>query len=635
MKNCKLNKGLMLLSLTLFGWNAYSQTPAQRAEIVKNYDTEALKVLSEKFAKEQAENYQLALAEAKKRNLPLVIEDENNYAELVGIAEDGSLLYNTTYNQGSAITARANALYPNGSLGLNVQGQEMNVGVWDANHPRLSHSDFNDRAFVLDGSGVNQTQHSTHVTGTIISSGTNNLEGRGLAPMAYAWVNDWTNDISEMGQQAGFGLIISNHSYGLIAGQLSLVFFGGYTTLARNVDEVTFAAPFYLPVFAAGNDRDSWGEINPGKNQNDLITARSASKNGITVAAVGNVSNYVNASSVSMSSFSNYGPMDDFRIKPDISAKGVNVLSTSSQNNSSYATLSGTSMAAPAISAVLALLQQHYNNKNAVFMRSATAKGLILHTADEAGPAEGPDHMFGWGLVNARAAAQIITNTTVSSLILENTLQQGQSFTRTVYSAGNQPLQASISWTDRPGTANNNVVDLATPSLVNDLDIRITRNNETFLPWRLTSNFNAPVAVRADNNIDPFEKIQIANPSAGTYTITVTHKNNLVGASQNYSLIVSGIDETLSNDSFTDSNAIKVYPNPSTQFLTISNIIDKGVSNINVYDLNGRLIEGVNLVPNSVNDYTLSTQDFNEGLYILKIEFINGEISYHKFLKRN
>ena len=390
-----------------------------------------------------------------------------------------------------------------------------------------------------------------------------------------------------------------------------------------------------MPVFAAGNDRSNWNELNPSKNQNDLITARSASKNGITVAAVGNVSNYVNASSVSMSSFSNYGPMDDFRIKPDISAKGVNVLSTSSQNNSSYATLSGTSMAAPAISAVLALLQQHYNNKNAVFMRSATAKGLILHTADEAGPAEGPDHMFGWGLVNARAAAQIITNTTVSSLILENTLQQGQSFTRTVYSAGNQPLQASISWTDRPGTANNNVVDLATPSLVNDLDIRITRNNETFLPWRLTSNFNAPVAVRADNNIDPFEKIQIANPSAGTYTITVTHKNNLVGASQNYSLIVSGIDETLSNDSFTDSNAIKVYPNPSTQFLTISNIIDKGVSNINVYDLNGRLIKGVNLVPNSLNDYTLSTQDFNEGMYILKIQFINGEISYHKFLKRN
>lgn len=48
----------------------------------------------------------------------------------------------------------------------------------------------------------------------------------------------------------------------------------------------------------------------------------------MTVAAVGQVSNYVNATSVIMSTFSSYGPSDDGRIKPDISMKGVNVAST-------------------------------------------------------------------------------------------------------------------------------------------------------------------------------------------------------------------------------------------------------------------------------------------------------------------
>ncbi len=41
-------------------------------------------------------------------------------------------------------------------------------------------------------------------------------------------------------------------------------------------------------------------------------------------------------------------------------------------------------------------------------MRSATVKGLILHTADEAGTTIGPDYSFGWGLINAQKSAMAI-----------------------------------------------------------------------------------------------------------------------------------------------------------------------------------------------------------------------------------
>ena len=32
--------------------------------------------------------------------------------------------------------------------------------------------------------------------------------------------------------------------------------------------------------------------------------------------------------------------------------------------------------------------------------RAATLKGLVIHTADECGVADGPDYQFGWGLAN-------------------------------------------------------------------------------------------------------------------------------------------------------------------------------------------------------------------------------------------
>ena len=91
----------------------------------------------------------------------------------------------------------------------------------------------------------------------------------------------------------------------------------------------------------------------------------SNSKNGITSAAVEGVSNYTGPGDVVMSTFSNWGPTDDGRIKPDISSQGVDVSSTSNGSNTAYSNSNGTSMSAPAITGLLMLLQQHHNNINA------------------------------------------------------------------------------------------------------------------------------------------------------------------------------------------------------------------------------------------------------------------------------
>ena len=258
---------------------------------------------------------------------------------------------------------------------------------------------------------------------------------------------------------------------------------GAYTNESAIWDQIVFQKPYYLPVFAAGNSR-------VGESKDWLISDGTA-KNIVVVAATGQVSNYVNANSVSMSSFSSYGPTDDRRIKPDIATKGVGVLSTYSANNTDYQPLQGTSMAAPGITASLGLMQQHYNETNGNFMLAATLRGLMIHTADEAGDFDGPDHRFGWGLINTARAVELITDDddNGTALIDELSLSQSQTYTFNVTADSGGLLKATICWTD-PVTAssvNNGVNNSTVPVLTNDLDLRITKNGETFFPWRLNN----------------------------------------------------------------------------------------------------------------------------------------------------
>merc|ERR1711974_194031 len=137
----------------------------------------------------------------------------------------------------------------------------------------------------------------------------------------------------------------------------------------------------------------------------------STSKNNLVVAngQDANVNADGSLNSVVINSSSSEGPTDDLRIKPDITGNGTGVYSTDSDSNSDYATLTGTSMASPNVTGTLLLLQQHFSSLNGSFMRAATLKGLALHTADDAGIV-GPDAVYGWGLLNAKAAAEVISD---------------------------------------------------------------------------------------------------------------------------------------------------------------------------------------------------------------------------------
>jgi len=199
-------------------------------------------------------------------------------------------------------------------------------------------------------------------------------------------------------------------------------------------------------------------------------------------------------------------------------------------------------------------------------MRSATLKGIACHTADDGGLI-GPDPVFGWGLLNTKKAAETITNNGLTAWVSEENLTQGQTFTMNVNSNGTTPLMASITWTDVPGNINTSgLPNEPIKALINDLDIRITKNTITYYPWKLTNDFFNGAVRNADNNVDNVEQVKIDTPTAGQYTITVTHKGNLVNNNQKYSLVITGISSTFALNSTSEDLVVCSNQNASFTF---------------------------------------------------------------------
>jgi hypothetical protein len=537
---------LLVSAGTVFG-----QTLAERLEITKNYDQAKLATMAAEYTSEDAIEKQKALDLAAVYGWEEIIEMPNGgLAELVGVYQNGNPKYLVSTNREGGITTRTNKVHTGGGAGLNLNGENMIVGIWEVGDARLTHPLLENRVIKMDGSaGI--SDHATHVSGTMIGSAVPNGGGtKGMAPMATGHQYTASSSFGEMTIAAANGLLTSNHSYGANIANLSLWQLGFYDGSSRGVDNICYNAPYYLPVYSAGNDRQSG--VNTGDGGYDYLTDAGNNKNAITSAAVVEVLNYTGPGSVIMSSFSSWGPTDDGRIKPDVAAKGVNMFS--SVGTSGYANFSGTSMSAPNTSGSLILLQQHYNNVNGVYMRSATLRGLVLHTADEAGSSPGPDYRFGWGLLNIERSAEVITDDTTSSVIIEEELLPGEVYTFTVQADGINDLVASVTWTDPPGVIlPMGVEDDPTPSLVNDLDLRVSQDGgATFFPWKLdVSNFSAP-ATTGDNLVDNIEKIEVPGAS-GEYIVRVSHKGaSLTNNVQAFSLIITGIDREQFNVSSHD-----------------------------------------------------------------------------------
>ncbi len=537
--------------------------------------------LSERFNREFAKNKNDAIHLADSFGLALRYEfDDGRVIELMRY-KNGFPMYYTTHNAQGAGLINSDKVYPGGVAGLNVTGIGQTLGIWDAGRVRLEHVEFGGRVTQVDGNPSNNF-HATHVAGTMVAAGID-AAAKGMSYASNLDAYDWNNDNSEMAAAAANGLKVSQHSYGYITGwhfnssnqawywygdaSISTTEdynFGFYSFASQEWDLIAYNAPNYLIVKSAGNDRGygpppgtqhyvlvngAWTlsntvrDLNGGADGYDCISHRGVSKNVLSVGAVFSDGN--------MSSFSSWGPTDDGRIKPDIVAKGVNVYSTMHESNHQYGSLSGTSMSGPMVSGSVGLLLQHQQDLHpGENLLASTVKALIIHSAkDGISGAPGPDYRYGWGLMDTQRAIEIMTDDALSGgiHIKEFSMSNNEEINVAVIASGVEPLRATIVWNDVPGVPAPPTLNPPDLMLVNDLDMRLTDlSKNQYFPYVLDPNNPSTAASTGDNFRDNVEMIHIDEPGIQeTYNINVSHKSNLTGGSQDFSLIITGISEAI------------------------------------------------------------------------------------------
>ncbi|GAB3520879.1 hypothetical protein GCM10027442_44440 [Emticicia fontis] len=570
-----------------------AQTEEERQKIVQSYTNGNARVSIAALVQQSQRKFE---QEEKKVEAFLVknplqsrsFVKNNSLYYLKYIDTKGNPVYINTKNRASGELIKANQLYSGGAVGVNITGTNMVAGIWDGGQVRATHELLSGKVAMqpgqtMDGSGDNYkgNNHQTHVSGTIVGKDiANQPSARGIAYGATAKNYDWDNDYTEMTTFAGQGYLISNHSYGYTNGEGDPIWrFGAYDASSIAIDAVVKNAPNYLPFIAVGNEQDPNAMDDNNKHMNgnwtklgfDMVTGTSAAKNVVTVGAVNG--------DKTMSSYSNWGPTDDGRVKPDIVAKGTGINSslfadetTNMPSDNAYSGngegSSGTSYATPAVAASGLLLQQYYNSLNSAYMKASTLKALLLGTAEDLGQ-PGPDSKFGWGLVNVEKAANAIKyrSSSVSpasqsftdasskgAYIEEITYNPTNNSTaemyRSVRASGCEPLIVSIAWTDDEGTEQmeENGVDPTASRMVYDFDMLVKNigTNAESRTWKPVTMANRTAAATIsttwfDGNGNNYKQVKITNPTPNqVYRIAIRKKTGSPSDARMVSLVVTG-----------------------------------------------------------------------------------------------
>lgn len=453
-------------------------------------------------------------------------------------------------------------------------GQGVKLFIFDSGRAHPTHETFDagsgSRLITIDNAVFPSDQHPTHVAGTAAGdgSGSENGRGRGVAPEATLFSAGYQQIIGPMlfWENAGdieddyelarktHGVDLANNSIGSNTARngYPCEIEGNYGTASSLIDGIVrgsnpaVGSQPMIVAWANGNERGGAG----GRcGANYHTTAEPAcAKNPIHVGAL-------NSDGGAMTWFSSWGPCDDGRLKPIVSAPGCETgrvtgeagILSSVGGGSAYDSFEwcGTSMASPAVAGAIALLIEDWrlHGHNPPFPSPlirplpALVKSMLIHTARDLGP-NGPDYRFGYGAVDAKALIDLQRAGTGAlggpglNVWGTDSISTGQSdsFTLAVPS-GVGELKASLAWDDAAAAA------FAADALVNDLDLELVGPDATvYHPWILDPANPQSAATTGVNVLDNQEQVLVKNPDAGVWTVRVLG-TSVPTAPQSYGLV--------------------------------------------------------------------------------------------------